>query len=63
MSSRMVGNDADKIKEWMENNAVGGRVTTDTIRFNSNGDLTTDGYSLWEVAYSDGEGTFVPYSG
>lgn len=45
------------------NPQVDGRVTTDTIRFNSNGDVTTGGYSLWQVEYSDGEGTFVPYSG
>lgn len=45
-----VGEDGAAIKGWLEGgNSVSGRITTETIRFNSNGDVTTGGYSLWEV--------------
>ena len=54
-----VGYDGEAIKDWLEGGgAVSGRVTTETIRFNSNGDVTTGGYSLW-VIDPDAE-TFAP---
>lgn len=58
-----VGNDGDAIRDWMESNSVSGRVTTDTIAFNSNGDVTTGGYTLWEITEQGGQGDFRPYSG
>lgn len=58
-----VGPDGAAIKQWLADNEVADRVTSDTIRFNSNGDVATGGYTLWEVVYADGEGDFRPYVG
>lgn len=56
-----VGNDAFALRDWLENDAaVSGRVTTDTIQFDQNGDVATGGYNLW-VADSGNE-TFAPAS-
>lgn len=56
-----VGNDGPVIKAWLEGGgAVDGRVTTQTIRFNSQGDITTGGYSLWQIVVAGNEGEFVP---
>ena len=54
-----VGDDGPAMKQWLETlAAVEDRITTDTIRFNSNGDVTTGGYALWQV---DGDTrTFEP---
>lgn len=55
-----VGEDGAAIKAWLEQTAaVPDRVTTDTIRFNANGDVTTGGYALWQV--DSGAQTFKPY--
>lgn len=57
-----VGYDGPAMKAWLDANAVDGRVTTPSVAFDANGDVTTGGYTLWEIHYESADNRgFRPY--